>query len=394
MKHNQQNPAFRFRKDPVEFNKWTEKSLLQYCLGGTLYMPGTRSIIDKLLAKGMPALKSMVMCFEDAVRAEEVAQAEDNVLDHLTQLAEAIPAGQITHDDIPLTFLRVRNPEQFRRFAARLSAEQASVLSGFVFPKFYSSNALEYLDELAALSLRLGVVLYGMPILEGRAIAYRETRSTELQRLKEILGPFRDRILNIRVGGTDFSSLFGVRRGINSSIYDILPVRDALSDILNFFNRMEDGYTVSGPVWEFFLAHKQDDLQELLQQNLHRSLLTREPILNDAIDGLLREVVIDKANGFVGKTVIHPSHLKYVNAMQAVVLEEYDDALQILDAGDGVVKSANGNKMNEANQHRNWAHRIVLRAQAFGVIANENEYIQLFRDDGARSEGRSLAGLA
>lgn len=116
MKHNQHNAAFRFQQEPVEFNKWTEKSLLQYCLGGTLYMPGTRAIIDKLLAKGMPALKSMVMCFEDAVRAEEVAQAEDNVLDHLTQLAEALAAGQITHDDIPLTFLRVRNPDQFRRF--------------------------------------------------------------------------------------------------------------------------------------------------------------------------------------------------------------------------------------------------------------------------------------
>ncbi len=393
MKHNQHNTAFHFQQDPVEFNKGTAKPLLQFCLGGTLYMPGTRTIVDKLLAKGMPALKSMVMCFEDAIRAEEVETAEANVLGHLSRLAQAISQQQVSHDDIPLTFLRVRNPEQFRRFAAQLSEEQANVLSGFVFPKFYSSNALEYLDELAALAERLNTVLYGMPILEGRAIAYRETRPTELQRLKEILDPFRDHILNIRVGGTDFSSLFGVRRGINSSIYDILPVRDALSDILNFFNRMEDGYTVSGPVWEYFLAHKKDDLQELLQQNLHRSLMTREPILNDAIDGLLREVVIDKANGFVGKTVIHPSHLKYVNAMQAVTLEEYEDAVQILEAGDGVIKSGKANKMNEANPHRNWARRITLRAQAFGVIENENEYIRLFMDEDARPVARPAAAL-
>ena len=393
MKHNQHNVAFRFQKEPVEFNKWTDKSLLQYCLGGTLYMPGTRTIVDKLLSGAIPALKSMVMCFEDAIRAEQVGQAEDNVLGHLTRLSEAIDQGHSTYDDIPLIFLRVRSADQFRRFAARLSENQASVLSGFVFPKFYSSNALEYLDELTALAARLNTFLFGMPILEGRAIAYRETRLTELQSLKAILDPFRDRILNIRVGGTDFSSLFGVRRGINSSIYDILPVRDALSDILNFFNRMEDGYTVSGPVWEYFLAHKKDDLQELLQQNLHRSLMIREPILNDAIDGLLRELVIDKANGFVGKTVIHPSHLKFVNAMQAVTLEEYEDALQILDAGDGVVKSSNGNKMNEANPHRNWARRITLRAQAFGVIENENEYIQLFMDECSRPETLSNAIL-
>ena len=378
MKHNQHNPEFRFQQEPVEFNKWTDKPLLQYCLGGTLYMPGTRSIVDKLLAKGLPALKSMVMCFEDAIRAEDVALAEDNVLGHLSRLAAAIDNGQITHDDIPLTFLRVRNPEQFRRFSGRLTEQQANVLSGFVFPKFSSSTAGEYLEQLRAVGERLGTLLFGMPILEGHTIGYRETRAAELQTLKTILDPHCDRVLNIRVGGTDFSSLFGVRRGINSSIYDILPVRDALSDILNFFNRMEDGYTVSGPVWEYFLAHKKDDLQQLLQQNLHRSLLTREPILNDAIDGLLREVVIDKANGFVGKTVIHPSHLKYVNAMQAVTLEEYEDALQILEAGDGVIKSGNGNKMNEANPHRNWARRIALRAQAFGVIENESQYFQLF----------------
>jgi hypothetical protein len=143
---------------------------------------------------------------------------------------------------------------------------------------------------------------------------------------------------------------------------------------------MEAGYTVSGPVWEYFLAHKQDDLHDLLHQKLHQSLLSRESILNDAIDGLLREVVLDKANGFVGKTVIHPSHLVYVNAMQAVTLEEYQDAHQIIEAGDGVIKSGSANKMNEANPHRNWAKRTILRAQAFGVIESEKDYVRLFME--------------
>ena len=384
MKHNQHNIEFKFQRDPVEFNKWTDKPLLQYCLGGTLYMPGTRSIVDKIQANALPALKSMVMCFEDAIRAEDVAQAEDNVLGHLSRLADAIEQGRITHDEIALTFLRVRTPEQFRRFSGRLTERQANVLSGFVFPKFSRGNAAEYLDELQSVAERLSTPLYGMPILEGRTIGYRETRIEELQSLKQILDPYRDRILNIRVGGTDLSSLFGVRRGINSSIYDILPVRDALADILNLFSRTEDGYTVSGAVWEYFLAHRRDDIQELLLQNLQRSLITRQPILNDAVDGLLREVIIDKANGFVGKTVIHPSHLKYVNAMQAITLEEYEDALQILQAGDGVVKSGNGNKMNEANPHRSWALGITLRAQAFGVIKNEDEYIRLFMEEDDR----------
>ena len=63
---------------------------------------------------------------------------------------------------------------------------------------------------------------------------------------------------------------------------------------------MEDGYIVSGPVWEYFLAYKEMDLSQLISENLHRSLVIKQPILNDAIDGLLREILLDKTNGFVG----------------------------------------------------------------------------------------------
>lgn len=340
-------------------------------------MPGTRRITDRILAGSAPELTSMVMCFEDAVKAEDVGDAEENVLEHLSRIADALEVGELVVATVPLTFLRVRTSAQFQRFAERLTRRQAAVLSGFVFPKFYSTNATEYLDLLVDLNRSLETRLYGMPILEGRAIAYREMREAELHRLKELLQPYRDLILNIRIGGTDFSSLFGVRRDMYSSIYDILPVRDALSDILNFFNRAEDTYTVSGPVWEYFLAHKQDDLTDLLKKPIHQSLMTRQPILNPAIDGLLREVVLDKANGLVGKTVIHPSHLRFVNAMQAVTLEEYEDAQQILDTAGGVTKSPRGNKMNEANPHRTWAARTVMRAKAYGVIASEEEYMHL-----------------
>jgi citrate lyase beta subunit len=108
-------------------------------------------------------------------------------------------------------------------------------------------------------------------------------------------------------------------------------------------------------------------------------LLNRTPILNDSIDGLLREVILDKANGFVGKTIIHPSHLRYVNGMQAVTREEFEDADQILSTSGGAIKSAKANKMNEINPHRAWAERITNRADAFGVIEDESRYLHLFR---------------
>ncbi len=377
MKHHRHNPEFEFVVPPMEFTKDTEKELLQYCLGGVLYMPGTKRIIDKILEGNSPA-PSMVMCFEDAIQKEDVQNAETNVLDHLDRLSTALKNGEIALGDIPLIFLRVRNVEQFKCFSARLTAEQASVLTGFNFPKFYSDNAADYLEELVSTNNRLGVRLYGMPILEGASIAFLETRNSELARLKEKMAPYRDLILNVRVGGTDFSSLFSVRRDINTSIYNIVVVRDCLSDILNFFNRDEDGYAVSAVVWEYFLAYKKEDLDDLLAGEEHHALFKRNEIVNEAIDGLLREIILDRANGFVGKTIIHPSHLRFVNGMQAVTREEYEDAQQILNTSGGVVKSAKSNKMNEINPHRSWAKKISNRAKAYGVIEDEASYIKLF----------------
>ena len=216
-----------------------------------------------------------------------------------------------------------------------------------------------------------------MPILEGASIAFSETRLSELLRIKVLIQPYSDTVLNIRVGGTDFSAFFGVRREINSSIYDILPVQGCLSDIINIFGRFSDGYTLSAPVWEYFLAYNDEDLVELLDDSIHTSLLRRNTIINDAVDGLLREVILDKANGFVGKTVIHPSHLRFVNAMQAVTREEYEDATQILGMTGGVAKSKQHNKMNEVGPHGNWAKRVVSRARAYGVVESESSYLKL-----------------
>jgi len=377
MRHHQYNPGFQFVKEPIEFDKYTEKNVLQYCLGATLYMPGTKEILNKILNKELKDITSIVMDFEDAIKESDLQRAEENVLFHLDKMADAINNNLISIGDIPLIFLRVRNTNQFKSFTAQLTKNRVSVLTGFVFPKFDAANAFEYLQLLENICTEHNEILFGMPILEGKTIAYKETRYHELMILKKIIEPFKKRILNIRVGGTDFSALFGVRRGINYSIYDIMTVRDSLSDILNFFNRAEDDYSVSAPVWEYFLAHNKDDIYKLLQGDIHKSLLNKTPIINEAIDGLLREVILDKANGFIGKTIIHPSHARFVNAMQTTTKEEYDDARQIIENSGGVIKSANSNKMNEINPHRNWAKRIVLRATAFGVVENDISMLKL-----------------
>ena len=369
------NPGFDFVKAPMEFNKSTERDTLQYCLGATLYMPGTKDIREKVVNHELP-VTSFVMCCEDAIKEEDLPAAEQNILDTMDYFADQIEAGRITQDDIPLIFMRVRNPEQFKSFAARMTKRQGDVLTGFNFPKFNSKNALGVLRTLVETNARLGVTLYGMPILEGEEIAFRESRNQELLLLRNILEPYKELILNIRVGGTDMSSLFGVRRGINSTVFDIMTVRDALSDILNAFNRFND-YCVSAAVWEYFRAYKDDDIDDVIKRNFHNALIKGEDIVNPAIDGLLKEVLLDRANGFVGKTIIHPTHAKFVNAMFTVVEEEYNDAIQILNTSGGVIKSEGGGKMNEIGPHHRWAEKIVRRANVYGVVKNEDSVLNL-----------------
>lgn len=377
MKHHQYNRKFIFISEPAEFNKHTDISLLKYCLGATLYMPATKDVVDKILNDNLAGLTTMVMCFEDAIAEKDLARAEKNVINHLNKLAESINIGTLTYNDIPLIFLRPRSTEQFRSFISKLTPENVKILTGFVFPKFDIMNGVKYFELLEKINQAYNEILYGMPILEGINIALNETRLSELHGIKNLLNTYRDLVLNLRVGSNDFSSFFGVRRGINYSIYDILTVRDCLADILNCFNRVGEDYIISAPVWEYFLAGKKKSIDCLLEDDIHVSLLKRRPIVNEAIDGLLREVILDKANGFVGKTIIHPSHLRYVNAMQAVTKEEYDDAFQVLQLDGGVAKGLN-NKMNEASPHKNWAKKIVARAKAYGVIKNEAAYFKLF----------------
>ncbi len=364
--------------EPEDFNKYTDKDLLQYCLGATMYMPGIKDFSAKVLNKQMPGLTSIVFDFEDACPEDKVEQAETNVLWMLDLFSTAIDEKKLSYDDLPLIFCRVRNHDQFIRFGDKLTGHQAQVLTGFNFPKFNTQNGEVYMFYLKKINARLDEIVYGMPIIEDSRVAFKETRMNELMSIKHILDNYRDLVLQVRVGATDFSSNFGVRRGVDHSIYDVLTVREILTDILNIFSRNND-YVLSGPVWEYFRVSKDMMFEKLPPHDVEDFLLKRFPIANPEIDGLLREVVLDKANGFVGRTVIHPSHVKYVNALQAVTSEAYEDAMSILENTEGgVFKGAGGNKMNEVKPHTNWARKLYMRSRAFGVIENESNYHELF----------------
>lgn len=377
MRHHNYKKKIEFIQEPISFNKYTDNSLLKYCLGATMYMPGTKDFHNAILNRKYPGLTSVVLCFEDACREEDLPLAEDNVLNLLNSLDYDVNNNLIDPDEIPLIFIRVRNVDQFISFSKRLQPNQVKYLTGFNFPKFDTSNGEKYFSHLKALNEKHEDILYGMPILESKTMAYIETRMDEMIAVRQILDRYNSLVLNVRIGGTDWSSVFGVRRGINYTIYDILPVADCLKDAINIFARNND-YTVSGPVWEYFRVDKDMKFDEM-PTIINSSILKTKTIINDAVDGLLKEVLLDKANGFIGKTVIHPTHIPYVNGMYAITEEVYNDACQILSVDGGVIKSDNQNKMNEIGPHRNWAQKMFSCAKVFGVIKDDSKYMDLFK---------------
>ena len=141
MRHHLYNPDYKFYKAPEEFNKYTLRDLLQYCLGATMYMPGTKDFAQAIIDKKHPGLTSMVMCFEDACKEEDVPQAEINSVQLLDVISGKLERGELTYEDIPLIFFRVRSVEQFKHFAEMLQPRHIKVITGFNFPKFNTLNA-------------------------------------------------------------------------------------------------------------------------------------------------------------------------------------------------------------------------------------------------------------
>ena len=96
MKHHKYSPDFEFIVKPEEFNKYSDKEILQYCLGATMYMPGTKDFSQKILDNEIPGLTSMVFCFEDACPENQVEEAERNVIHVLDVLSTALENGKLT----------------------------------------------------------------------------------------------------------------------------------------------------------------------------------------------------------------------------------------------------------------------------------------------------------
>jgi citrate lyase beta subunit len=364
-----------FHLEPERFERDSERAVLAHALGATLYVPATKddlaSTVRRRAARGA---RSMVIDLEDAIADPSVDAAVGSTGAVLTELGQDPPDS--------LLFVRVRSVAQIKELSLSLGPGQR-IVSGFVLPKFSTKTGEEYLQAVIDIDARSAHPVYAMPVLETPEVLYRETREAELVGIRKLLDRYRSHVLSVRIGATDLCGLFGIRRDRDLSIYDVGVAADLITQVVNQLGRTDGtGFAITGPVWEYFASHerilrpqlRQTPFEDRHASGLRRSLMSRD------LDGLMRESILDRANGLTGKSVIHPSHIPPVHALAVVPHEEYLDAMDIIEpeaVHGGVRASGYGNKMNEMRPHRVWAERTLLRARVFGAAAAGISHIDI-----------------
>lgn len=315
---------------------------LKYSVGALLYSPAlNRKVADSVISEKFCKPYSLALCLEDTISDDSVELAVEQLGSTLKRISIEQKRKNFY---LPKIFIRVRNSKQLLRIFIDYS-EWLHIVTGFIFPKYSNDNADSYNDVMKRINGTSSKTFYMMPILESRDIVEYSTRHSVLAEIKGKLDSVKDYVLNIRVGGNDFSNEFATRRHYDETIYDILPIAQLLGDILTVFSR---DYVVSGPVWEFFSSDNEEWKR-----------------------GLINELKLDKLNGFIGKTVIHPKQIGIVNESLKVSLKDYEDAKKILnwdESGLQVGKSFAEERMNEVKTHINWAYKMITLAEIYGVL--------------------------
>jgi citrate lyase beta subunit len=289
-----------------------------WALGATLYLPATRDdLAAVLLARRHPALRSAVICLEDAVRACEVGPALVNV-QRLLDALDAFPSQELR----PAIFIR---PRDAAMLAHVLRFPAIDKVDGVVIPKATADNLPAY----------LGVLAYDhhtiMPTLETRDVF----DPVEMRRLREQLLAVQERVLAIRIGGNDLLQTLGARRSRVRTAYDG-PLGHVIAGLVATYSPW--GFALSAPVFEYF----------------------GNPAL------LREEVERDLEHGLLTKTAIHPCQIDVIQSVYAVDDTSHAEAQAVL-ALEGPAVFASRQAMCEPATHHRWAQSIVRRADTFGV---------------------------
>ncbi len=363
-----------FYKKPETFDNTTEKKYLRYALGAILYLPATKYIAPYMLEKRYSHLTSFVLCFENLLEEKNINIAEKTLLNTLRTLKMAEDENRITKGDLPLFFVHVRNPMQFERLYEMLIKEEdvISYITGFFLPKFSSTNAFEYLNIIKKIRLSSNHI-YALPIIENNQIIALRSRISELVSLEKIISEHKDIVLGIRIGGSYINSVLGVNYFEPMSVYDAGITSSILYDIINsFINLSHEDIAIYSPSWDKKVTSFHA-LSKVCNPYDKNKIIYNYAFTHDlSLDGLIREILLDRLNGCVGKTVFFPNQISIVNALYSVDKKDYDLALSIHTS-----EETSLNQIEQVN-HKIWSGKILDLSKIYGVLNENCSAVDLF----------------
>lgn len=285
-------------------------------LGASLYVPATRPDLALIGNRvKYPGLRSVIFCTEDAIGAEDLPRALDN-------LALALRGFEPTP---LLRFVRVRSAAVLRSV---LQMDGVRHLAGFVLPKATRHSLEEYFSLLESDEhFQVMLTLETAEVFD----------AGEMAALRRLLleDRYRRRVLSLRIGGNDLMQLLGLRRPRGRTIY-ATPLGPLIGQLVATFR--PHGLNLTGPVFE------------ILDRN----------------DILARETRKDLAHGLFGKSAIHPEQVPVIEAQYRVSARDLHMAEQILAERTPPIFRLH-ETMCEPATHRAWAHLIHERARLYGV---------------------------
>ncbi len=295
-------------------------------LGASLYMPLTYPNVSTVLQQGLPDVRSMIFCCEDAVLEYELPLALDNLRRALRQLQP---------DRTIRRFVRPRNAAVLAEILAMPGVQH---LDGFVLPKADLNTLLEYKKVLSRSSVAFAI----MPTLE----TIQVLDAVALPRIRTLLDQFGQRILCLRIGGNDLLNLMGLKRLPNLTAYDT-PLRMVLDQLVLAFRPF--GYNLSAPVFDFI-----DDEKTLIS-----------------------EVARDISYGFYAKTAIHPKQISIIESQYALYLEFHRKQAEALLSKDAKAVFLMDGEMMEKSCHSSWALRTLqlMKGRSESISANVSLHV-------------------
>jgi len=282
-------------------------------LGATLFIPANHKDLELVISSvKYKDLKSVVVDLEDSIYENNLQDAMENLQKKLTTLKEKKL----------LIFIRPRDSKNLQQL---LQFEHIKKIDGFVLPKFSLLNSNNYLRLVEKTDF------YIMPSIEGRELF----NVNQLIKLKDILLPYKDKIILVRFGLEDMLRQLNMKRKKDESVFDLSVTSSILGQFLAIFKGA--GFGTSGGVYPYFTDKK----------------------------GFLDDISRDLKEGLFSKTIIHPNQIKPLNELYKVDEQELDDVLEIL-FSDKAIFNQNG-KMAEKMTMTPYSENIVIQAFIYGI---------------------------